>query len=80
MRIEWTTAKGTRVDGGAFRLTIHSAISGRPLMEAVEQRGVGTGTAFVHEDPRVFYAVVDSADLEWSFTLQEAVLVERKRR
>ena len=75
MRIGWTTAKGA----GTFRLTIHSAISGRPLIEAVDQRGAGAGTAFVHEDPRVFYAVVDSTDLDWSFTLQEAVLVERKR-
>jgi hypothetical protein len=73
MRIAWTTTSGA----GTFRVTIHSAISGRPLMEAIDQRGAGTGTAFVREDPRVFFAVVDSADLDWSFTLQEAVLVKR---
>jgi hypothetical protein len=79
MQVQWTTAKPSKAGAGAFRLTIHSAISGRPLMEAVDQKGVGTGTAFVHEDPRVFFAVVDSADLDWSFTLQEALFVEPKR-
>lgn len=79
MQVQWTTAKPPRAGAGAFRLTIHSAISGRPLMEAVDQHGAGTGTAFVHEDPRVFFAVVDSADLDWSFTLQEALFVEPKR-
>jgi len=90
LRVEWTTRKRsagakdtaaspTKGGAGMFRLTIHSAISGRPLMEAVDEQGVGNGTAFVHEDPRVFFAVVESADLDWSFALQEAVLVERKR-
>jgi hypothetical protein len=79
MRVQWTTAKASKAGAGTFRLTIHSAISGRPLMEAVDQQGVGTGTAFVHEDPRVFFAVVESADLEWSFALQEALFVEPKR-
>jgi hypothetical protein len=88
IRVEWTTKNGsvakdaagpTKAGGGMFRLTIHSAISGRPLMEAVDEQGVGNGTAFVHEDPRVFFAVVESADLDWSFTLQEALFVERKR-
>lgn len=79
MRVEWTTAKASKAGAGTFRLTIHSAISGRPLMEAVDQQGVGTGTAFVHEDPRVFFAVVESADLDWSFVLQEALFVEPKR-
>jgi hypothetical protein len=76
-----TGGKGAdpKVAAPGFRLTIHSAISGRPLMEAVDQQGAGAGTAFVHEDPRVFFAVVESAGLEWSFSLQEAVLVERKR-
>jgi hypothetical protein len=79
MQVQWTTAKPSKAGAGEFRLTIHSAISGRPLMEAVDQQGAGKGTAFVHEDPRVFFAVVDSADLDWSFTLEEALFVESKR-
>lgn len=72
MRIQWE-AKPAGAASGAFKLTIHSAISGRPLFVALDQKGPGKGTAFVGEDPRVFFAVIDSQDLDWSFTVQERV-------
>jgi hypothetical protein len=72
LRIQWATKRaGPAEADGRFRLTIHSAISGRPLAAAVDHRGPGTGTAFVSEDPRVFFTVVESHDLEWSFTVAE---------
>jgi hypothetical protein len=79
LRMQWTTANETTPGAGRFRLTIHSAISGRPLKEAVDHQGPGKDTAYVYEDPRVFFAVVDAANLEWSFTLDEAVLVDTER-
>jgi hypothetical protein len=79
MRIDWATANEAAPGSGRFRLTIHSAISGRPLQEAVDQQGPGKATAYVHEDPRVFYAVVEAANLDWSVTIDEAVLVEPKQ-
>jgi hypothetical protein len=57
---------------GTFRLTIHSAISGRPLATAVDHQGVGGDVVYVGEDPRVFYAEIESANLEWSFTIEDA--------
>src|SRR5947207_5517188 len=39
LRIRWTTSRGE--PAGAFRLTAHSAISGRLLEQAVDHRGVG---------------------------------------
>jgi hypothetical protein len=71
LRVIWDT-KPEGMDG-AFRLTIHSAISGRPLTVAVDERGGGSGTAFVSEDPRVFFAVVESSGLDWTLTLAERV-------
>ena len=68
LRVRWETTKGS----GPFLLTIHSAISGRPLQVAVEQRGPGRNTAYINEDPRMFYAVVESTDVDWSFTVEEA--------
>ena len=68
LRVRWEATKGS----GPFLLTIHSAISGRPLQVAVEQRGPGRNTAYINEDPRMFYAVVESADVDWSFTIEEA--------
>jgi hypothetical protein len=71
LRVRWQTDHEVRPGDGTFRLTLHSAISGRPLVQAVDHRGVGADTSYVSEDPRVFYVVVDSARLDWSFTIDE---------
>ena len=74
MRILWEAKPtGPGSSSGTLRITIHSAISGRPLLVAVDHKGPGKGTAFVGEDPRVFFAEVDSQDLDWSFTVQERI-------
>jgi len=56
-----------------FRLNAHSAISGRLLQGVVDQAGAGSGTGYVQQDPHVFYVVVESNALNWSFTVEEAV-------
>ena len=73
MRVQWRTDHDLTGDGGTFRLTIHSAVSGRPLLLAVDQRGAGHDISYIHESPRTFYGVVESKDLNWSFTVEEAV-------
>ena len=73
MRVQWKTINEVTPGAGTFRLTINSSISGRPLFTAVDRRGTGSDVAYVQEDPRVFFAVVDSANLDWSFTVEEAV-------
>jgi hypothetical protein len=82
MRVQWVTRKESLPGKGTFRLSLHSAISGRPLAVAVDQRGVGRGTAEIQEDPHVAYLVVESANIEWAFTVQEAVgaTVESSRK
>ena len=56
-----------------FRLNAHSAISGRLLQQVVEQAGAGSGVGYVQQDPHVFYVVVESNQLNWTFTVEEAV-------
>jgi hypothetical protein len=73
MRVQWKTTKETPPGAGTFRLAINSSISGRTLQVTVDRRGVGADTAYIQEDPRVFFAVVESANLDWSFTVEEAV-------
>jgi hypothetical protein len=70
--VRWETTN-PQPTGGAFVLTIHSAISGRPLEEIVSHTGAGKGTAYLSEEPRVFHAVVESHGVDWSFTIEEAV-------
>jgi hypothetical protein len=71
MRIRWRTSGAAA--NGLFQLTIHSAISGRPMETVVEETADGEGTAYFSDDPRVFFAVVDSRNLDWTFTIEEPV-------
>ncbi len=73
LRLVWETRNEAAPNAGTFEVTLHSGVSGRPLVQAVEQRGVGRGTAYVSEDPRDFYLVVESSNLDWSVTVDEAI-------
>jgi hypothetical protein len=70
-RIRWET-KGD----GAFHLVVHSAVSGRPIQDAVEHHGNGHGVAYVTEDPRLYHLVIDSDGVDWSIKVEEAVVGE----
>jgi hypothetical protein len=76
LRVKWE-AKAPAAEPasapGMFRLNAHSAISGRLLQPVVEQAGAGSGVGYVQQDPHVFYVVVESNQLNWSFTVEEAV-------
>ena len=73
-RIHWEARKEAGATAGTFRITVHSAVSGRPLMVAVEHTGAGHGTATVNEDPRLFHLVIESSGLDWSVSAEEAVV------
>jgi len=73
LRVHWRTENELPKGAGTFRLILQSAISGRTLQEPVDEKGVGEGTAYAAEDPRVFYISVESANLDWSFTVEEAL-------
>jgi len=72
LRFSWRASNQDPKRRGRFKLILHSAISGRELQSPVDQDGPGEGTAYAADDPRVFYATVESADLDWSFTVEEA--------
>ena len=76
LRVRWETRlpTGTTPAGRPlFRLNAHSAISGRLLQPVVEHAGAGSGVGYVQQDPHVFYVVVESSQLNWTFTVEEAV-------
>jgi hypothetical protein len=77
-RVQWETRSVRPPDrdqaGPRFRLTLHSAISGRPLVEVIDKQGVGSDLEYVHEDPRTFYMVVDSSNVDWSFSVEERMV------
>jgi hypothetical protein len=73
LRMHWWTKNEDPKGAGTFRLILQSAISGRNLQAPVDQKGVGEGTAYAADDPRVFQISVESANLDWSFTVEEAI-------
>jgi hypothetical protein len=75
LRVRWTTTNVNEDPGGigVFRLTAHSAISGRLLEQVVDHRGAASGIGYVNQDPHVFYLMVESDRLNWTFSVEEAV-------
>ena len=74
LRVRWeTTAPATSGAAPTFRLTAHSAISGRPLQQVTESAGAGSGVSYVQQDPHVLYLVVDANQLNWKFSVEEAI-------
>jgi len=73
LRMHWQTKNESSRGAGRFRMILHSAISGRDLQVPVDETGLGEGTAYTAEDPRVFYVTIESANLDWSFTVEEAI-------
>lgn len=75
-RIQWQTKGAAAVGAGSFHLVVHSAVSGRPIQDAVLQHGDGHGIAYVSEEPRLYELVIESSGLDWSVQVQEAVVGE----
>jgi hypothetical protein len=71
-RVRWE-AKAAGPQPGELRIELHSAVSGRPIVTAVDVRGAGKGESIVSDDPRVYYVQVDSSNLDWRFTVEEGV-------
>ncbi len=43
------------------------------MQVVVDHEGDGEGTDYFSDDPRVFFAVVDAKNLDWTFTIEEPV-------
>lgn len=72
MRVRWETRSETPGGTGTFRLSLNSAVSGRELAVVANQTGPGKGEAYVPEEPRPTYMLVESSDgLTWSVTVEE---------
>jgi hypothetical protein len=73
-RIKWGTSDQASSKGGTFRVIVHSVISGRFVMVAVDHHGAGNGVGYVAEDPREFFLVVESSGLDWKVDVEEGAV------
>ena len=79
LRLHWETRNEAAPGTGVFRVTVHSDVSGRALVLAVDARGVGRDTTYVSEDPRSFFLAVESASLDWTVAAEEAIAATKAR-
>jgi hypothetical protein len=74
LRVRWETTNEQSGRSGKFRLILASAVSGRQMAVPVEQRGIGKGESFIGEIPHQAYIIIESSDLDWSFTIDEGTI------
>jgi hypothetical protein len=70
-RIAWETSNESPAGAGTFKLTLRSAISGRTLGIVADHKGAGSGTAEYDEGPRTYDFLVESANVDWKFRVEE---------
>jgi hypothetical protein len=72
-RVRWQTHNETKPGGGRLKVVFRSGDSGRDIIDAVDARGVGEGTADVGDRPRWYFLTIESADVDWIVTVEEPV-------
>ena len=72
-QVRWETRNEDLPATGTFRLTVHSAVSGRPIQVIADHRGPGSGSARVEDDPRPYNLMVESTNVDWSVSIDEEV-------
>lgn len=70
-RIYWQTANESPAATGTFKLTLRSAISGRTIGIVADTKGISSGTADYDDGPRTYDFLVESANVDWSFRVEE---------
>ena len=71
LRISWQTTNESVQGAGTFKLTLRSGVSGRTIAVIADHKGVGSGTVNTDEGPRTYDFLVESANVDWSFRVEE---------
>ncbi|OFW30136.1 MAG: hypothetical protein A3H97_24545 [Acidobacteria bacterium RIFCSPLOWO2_02_FULL_65_29] len=73
-RIRWETKNESRPGAGTLEVAFRSGDSGRVIIDAVDQKGVGSGLSEVGDMVRWYYLSIDSANVDWSVTVEEPIM------
>jgi hypothetical protein len=76
VRIRWETRNEKPAGAGTFHVTVNSAVSGRDLVVAVDEKGVGHNVTYVTVEPHWSYLVIASSNLDWWITVEEPAVIE----
>jgi hypothetical protein len=72
-RVLWETRNEAPPGTGHLKVVFRSGDSGREIMDAVDVRGNGRGTAEVGDRPRWYFLTIDSVNIDWIVTVEEPV-------
>jgi hypothetical protein len=75
-RIKWEANPQQVSSTKSLRVIVHSSVSGRFVTVAVDHQGAGSGIAYVSEDPREFFLVVESSGVDWKVAVEEGAVGE----
>ena len=73
LRLIWEARQPAGRGGGHLMISLHSAVSGRPLQTLVESPGAGADTVLLAANPRVAFLLIDAEQLEWRIGLDERI-------
>ena len=77
-RIRWEASDEKPSSTGNFRAIVHSTVSGRLVEVAVDHPGAGNGVAYMAEEPRQFFLVIESSGVDWKVAVDEGVTAEEE--
>jgi hypothetical protein len=73
-RVHWEAKNEDAPGTGTLKVIFRSGDSGNPIMEAANHRGAGRDTSYVGEQPRWYYLTIESANVDWSVTVEEPII------
>jgi len=76
-RVRWETTNETTPGAGRLKVIFRSGDSGRPIIEAVDVRGVGRDAAEVADIVRWYYLTIESSGVDWTVSVDERMRATR---
>ena len=70
-RVRWETKNETKPGAGTLKVVFRSGDSGRPIIEAVDARGVGHDDEEVADQVRWYFLTIESANVDWTVHVDE---------
>lgn len=73
MRVHWEAKNAAGPSAGHLKVRLQSGDSGRVLAEPIDVRGAGAGSVDLVVEHHRVYLTVDSAGIDWSIRVEEAI-------
>jgi hypothetical protein len=72
-RVRWETRNESTPGAGRLKVVFRSGDSGRPIIEAVDARGVGHDEEEVADNVRWYFLTIESTNVDWTVKVDERI-------